>query len=164
MVHIRLIAVGDRCQWLSVTRAQYLEDTAITGGMGLPGNQMLLRRDRVDDLGQECERMATTAMRLIGDVAGDRPPNGWHPLHVELAGLEARATGEANATRKPERQRSLDHLAGALISLRTALLVGARLRDDITTPTVLRDAADDIVTVRCEDLVMSARELGGPSG
>ena len=47
MVHIRLIAVGDRCQWLSVTRAQYLEDTAITGGMGLPGNQMLLRRDRV---------------------------------------------------------------------------------------------------------------------
>ena len=124
----------------------------------------VLRRDRVDDLGQECERMATTAMRLIGDVAGDHPPNGWHPLHVELAGLEARATGEANATRKPERQRSLDHLAGALISLRTALLVGARLRDDITTPTVLRDAADDIVTVRCEDLGMSARELGGPSG
>jgi hypothetical protein len=82
---------------------------------------------------------------------------------AELVALEQRITQAASVARAERAQRSLDHLAGALISLRGALEADMRLHLDTLTPATLLEAGDDVLLVRCEDLVTTARALGDAS-
>lgn len=113
-----------------------------------------------DDVAMTC--LATTA-----DVAAllEESPRGevlhqrWGGLHARLVDLERRTTQRADAAPDLEAGRPFDQLAGTLISLRTALEAGVRLRLDHDPTPCLIEAADGIVIVRCEDVNVTARTL-----
>ena len=113
--------------------------------------------ERVARLLDDCGRTAAEGLELVGTAlrADERLRVRWSRLSARLVDLEMRATNAANAMRDVQRQRQFDELAGALIALRGAVDVGARLRCEPDASVRVVTAGDDMVLVRCDDLRMA---------
>lgn len=106
------------------------------------------------DIAVACIDAGQDAMRLLADDhCRDELWDRWAMLHGRFVDLELRAAARAGSEAVPEVQRSLDHLAGAVIALRTAVEV------DAEPVPVLIEATDDIVASRLEDVAVTARRL-----
>lgn len=161
----------DRCAGTHLTgvRRGVLTTMALSAvvavSAGLMWRRVTTRRARnsagsLHEVVQECEMASASVLELIERCDAERWEAGGRRLHASLVALEQRIGHVSRAASDDQGRRSLDELAGALISLRGALEADVRLHLDATTPPSLLEAGDDVLLVRCEDLTMSARALG----
>lgn len=108
-----------------------------------------------------CLDVCEDAVRLLTDrCSREGLWDRWAMVHGRLVDLELRATALAG-TALADVRRSLDHLATAVIALRTAVEVDVQRRLDAEPVPVLIEATDDVVALRLEDVVVTARRLAG---
>ncbi len=129
---------------------------------------MLVRRrrrtksDLAPDISQivdRCESVSAQAFGAVLDSGTDSGLNGWQQLHASTMALDRDITSAADSARDTASQRSLDELAAAAIALRGALEVRARAGQEASQSPAIIAASNDLVIVRSEDLVMSARAV-----
>lgn len=116
-------------------------------------------RPATHDIVKCCEAISAQAFDFVLDEQRGPEAAPWHRVHAIAIGLDRDIADVAASTSNEQHRRLLDELAAAAIALRGALEVRIRAtRDDDPSPAIVA-ASNDLVVVRCEDLVMTARNV-----
>lgn len=113
----------------------------------------------VSEIVRRCEQISAETFEILLDLSCAAHQARWGHVHTAAIRLDRDISGATARTRHVESQRSLDELAAAAIALRGSIerRVAASLH---TSPSSAIIAAnDDLVVLRCEDLLMTARNL-----